>query len=86
MAIRRDLHTGKRVHSKGRRELFAKTARMTTATHVDNLDSQGNTASAGAALQDEVEVQHEVELQDEVEVQHEVELQDEVELKDELEF
>ena len=49
MAIREDFNTGKRSHGKARRELFAKTAQMTTAAPVSNLDGQGNQACAVAA-------------------------------------
>ena len=59
MASRRDINAEKRSHGKGRRELFAKTAQMTTAALIDNLDGQGNQACAIEALQDEVECRDE---------------------------
>ena len=59
MAIRRDFNAGKRSHGKGRRELFAKTAQMTTSAIVDNLDGQGNQGCAVAALQDKGECRDE---------------------------
>ena len=59
MTIRRNFNPEKRCHGKGRQELFAKTAQMTTAALVDNLDGQGNQACAIAALQDEVDCRDE---------------------------
>ena len=56
--IQQEFNTGKHEHGKGRKEQFAKTAQMTTATRDANFESQVNENIAIHHLHDELDARN----------------------------